>query len=424
MRSKLPEEWTVVNLKELSIKITKGTTPSTVGGQFIDKGISYYRSQCITDQKYLDKEKVVYIDEETNGKLERSQLAENDILFSMAGAYLGKTAIVKKLDLPGNTNQAAAVIRLNHLKVDYEYVYYYLNLKSVINYVNSTSSQSAQPNINLGNIGKINIKLAPKKEQQVIADTLSVLDDKIENNNKINKNLEKQAQEIFRHWFVDFEFLDKNGEPYKSSGGKMIESKIGLIPKEWEVKSLIEIAEFLNGVAIARYKPTKETEDSLPAVKIRELRQGYTDQSSDQCLTSVDEKYIIDDFDMIFSWSGSLLIDIWVGDKAILNQHLFKVTSEEHDQWYYYYWTKHFLDEFIQIAQSKATTMGHINRSHLAEAKVLLPDASTYKEMGKTLSGILNLKMKNQKQNQKLSELRDTLLPKLMSGELRIPLDE
>ncbi len=277
--------------------------------------------------------------------------------------------------------------------------------------------------INKSAIENLTIKLPPLPEQKAIADTLSSLDDKIELNNKINENLEKQAQAIFKHWFVDFEFPNEEGKPYKSSGGEMIDSELGMIPKGWEVKSLDEIADYLNGIAIAKYKPRKETEKSLPAVKIRELRQGYTDDSSDQCLISVEEKYIINDFDMIFSWSGSLLIDIWVGGQAILNQHLFKVTSNQYDQWYYYYWTKYFIDEFIEIARNKATTMGHINRSHLADAKVLLPDLNSYEEIGKTLGMILELKMKKRKQNQALSQLRDTLLPKLMSGEIRIPLD-
>ena len=203
----------------------------------------------------------------------------------------------------------------------------------------------------------------------------------------------------------------------------MVGSELGMIPNGWEIKSLDEIADFLNGTAIAKHKPKTEANETLPSIKIREMRQGFTDDSSDRCLISVDDKYFVNDYDMLFAWSGSLLIDTWVGGTAILNQHLFKVTSDKYDQWFYYYWSKYFLDEFIQIAKNKATTMGHINRSHLSDSKVLLPENKIYKEMSSIFKSILDLKMKNRKQNQTLSQLRDTLLPKLMSGEIRIPLD-
>lgn len=420
MISKLINEWKTKELSDIAEVIDslhRSPKYSEVGYPMIRVG------DLVDGYFYIPKDNVRYVDKETYLDFSKSHEPKyGDILFSRVGTY-GLTSLVKtkqKFCLGQNT----VVITNFQDEIDNNFLYYYMHSNFIQNQVEQSVTGSTQQTISMKSIRELNVNYPCISKQKLIANMLSALDEKIENNNKINGNLEQQAQEIFKHWFVNFEFPDKNGMPYKSSGGEMIESKIGLIPDGWEVKSLIEIAEFLNGVAIAKHKPTKGTEDSLPAVKIRELRQGYTDQSSDQCLTSVDEKYIIDDFDMIFSWSGSLLIDIWVGDKAILNQHLFKVTSEEHDQWYYYYWTKYFLDEFIRIAQSKATTMGHINRSHLAEAKVLLPDASTYKEMGKTLGGILNLKMKNQKQNQILSELRDTLLPKLMSGELRIPLEE
>jgi len=339
----------------------------------------------------------------------------------------GKIAQVDFLDdgeIGFGSTEFLVLRQKNNITVN-DYIYYLVKSPLVVDTaIKSMVGSSGRQRVQNSVFKNIPIALPPLQEQKAIADTLSALDNKIELNNKINKNLETQAQAIFKHWFIDFEFPDENGNPYKSSGGEMVDSELGMVPSGWKIKSLDEIAEYLNGVAISKFKPKQESDETLPAVKIRELRQGFTDSSSDRGLTSVDEKYIINDYDMIFSWSGSLLIDIWVGGKAILNQHLFKVTSDKYDQWYYYYWTKYFLDRFIQIAKDKATTMGHIKRSHLSDAKVLLPDKASYKKMGSIIGNILNLKMKNKKQNQILSQLRDTLLPKLMSGEIRIPLDE
>lgn len=259
-------------------------------------------------------------------------------------------------------------------------------------------------------------------EQKAIAKILSDLDEKIEVNNKINKNLEEMAQAIFKQWFVDFEFPNEEGKPYKSSGGEMVESELGMIPKGWKISSLIDIAEYLNGLAMQKFKPN-ENEKCLKVLKIKELRQGFTDKSSDLCSENIKQEYIINNGDVIFSWSGTLLVDLWGADKCGLNQHLFKVTSNKYYKWYYYYWTKFHLNKFISIAKDKATTMGHIKRSNLSESLVFVPNDSTLKLMNKVMNPIITQVINNKVENKRLEKLRDTLLPKLMSGEIRVPLE-
>ena len=252
--------------------------------------------------------------------------------------------------------------------------------------------------------------------QTAIAEILSSLDDKIELNNKINQELENLAQTLFKQWFIDFEFPNENGEPYKSSGGEMVESELGEIPKGWEIDSLDNIAEFLNGLALQKF-PAESDYEFLPVIKIRELRQRDT-SNSDKASVNVPEKYIIEDGDVLFSWSGSLMIDFWTNGKGALNQHLFKVTSKEYPKWYYYLWTKHHLTEFIAIAESKATTMGHIQRQHLSDAKVLIPDVIF--AFTSAFEPIISKIIDNRIENVQLTNLRDTLLPKLISGELEV----
>ena len=151
--------WQTVKLADLCTVITKGTTPSNIGESFTESGVNYIRSEMITDAKYISPNGMLYISEGTHEKLKRSQLKKNDILFSMAGVYLGKTALLREEDVPANTNQAVALIRLDSSKCNLEYVYYFLNLPETVAKVNTVSGQAAQPNINLKQIGNIEIAL-------------------------------------------------------------------------------------------------------------------------------------------------------------------------------------------------------------------------------------------------------------------------
>lgn len=210
-------EWKAYLLGEISSKITKGTTPSTLGMPFRQSGINFIKAESVTIDGKIDSSKFTFIDELTHEKLKRSQLEVDDILFSMAGVVLGKTAIIEKIHLPANTNQALALIRLIKEIANPKFVKYYLSQRKIFEFINSSTAQSAQPNINLSEIADLKIILPPLPTQTAIAEILSSLDDKIELNNAINKNLEALAQALFKRWFVDFEFpcLPQN---YRFSG--------------------------------------------------------------------------------------------------------------------------------------------------------------------------------------------------------------
>ena len=211
----------------------------------------------------------------------------------------------------------------------------------------------------------------------------------------LNNNLEQQAKAIFSNEFLSLDTL----------------------PEGWKQASLIDIADYLNGLAMQKYRPTAD-ESGIPVLKIKELRQGCCDDNSELCSPSIKSDYIIHDGDVIFSWSGSLLVDLWCGGICGLNQHLFKVTSSKYDKWFYYAWTKHHLDRFVAVAADKATTMGHIKRDELAKAEVLIPNEADYNRIGALLQPIYEMIISNRIENKKLAATRDTLLPKLMNGEI------
>jgi len=300
------------------------------------------------------------------------------------------------------------------------YLYYLLkaNRKTLVNLETGTVYGS----ISRGSISNLRFPFPSLREQQAIAKILSDLDEKIELNNQMNNTLEEIAQAIFKRWFIDFEFPNENGEPYKSSGGEMVESELGMIPKGWEIVSLSNIADFLNGLPLQNYRP-REDEEWLPVIKIRELRNGFTD-STERCTSNIPKGYIAENGDVIFSWSGSLEVVIWSYGKGAINQHLFKVNSEKYPKWFYYFWLLKFLPEFRKIAEDKATTMGHIQRHHLNESLLPVPPQELMDKFGKPIESVFEEAMALMVQSMALSNLRDLLLPKLMTGKIRVSLEE
>jgi type I restriction enzyme S subunit len=262
-------------------------------------------------------------------------------------------------------------------------------------------------------IARLTIKMPPLPEQKAIASILGALDDKIELNRKMNETLEAIARAIFKSWFVDFDPIPGLG-PHK----EWQDSPLGKIPKGWRVGSLDGIADYLNGLALQKYPPENDYE-FLPVIKIAQLRKDST-EGSDKASVNIDPSYVVSDGDILFSWSGSLEVVIWCGGRGALNQHLFKVTSKNYPKWFYYLWTKHYLPDFQAIAAGKATTMGHIQRHHLATAKVLIPPPNLLKAMDTIMSPLIENKIVNSVQSRTLASIRDALLPRLLSGEIRV----
>ena len=316
--------------------------------------------------------------------------AENEVVF-------GSTEYIVMRAIPGHSDPA--------------FIYYLATSPSfrevaIKSMVGSSGRQRVQQDV-LENLELI----LPDYETQVrIGKVLSAFDDKIELNTQINHNLEEQAKAIFKSWFVDFSALEDH-ECYDNNGI--------CVPIGWDISCLSNVADYLNGLAMQKYRPD-DGDDGYPVLKIKELRQGMCDKESERCSSSIEPEYIVHDGDVVFSWSGSLLVDFWCGGDCGLNQHLFKVTSTKFDKWFYYSWTLHHLNEFIAIAADKATTMGHIKRENLQAAVVLIPPKNVYDEIGKLLGPIYESIVRNRVESKRLAQLRDALLPKLMSGEIDV----
>jgi len=347
-------------------------------------------------------EKVVYhiFDE----SLDRYKLSQGDVLIAMTGnhpqAITQVVGDVSKYELKTEAllNQRVGKI-ISKGENDLVFFYYFFKDKETHRYLANQSSGSAnQANISKNDILGLTSEIPEPPEQKAIAEVLSSLDDKIDLLHRQNLTLEQMAETLFRQWFVE-------------------EAK-----EDWKEKPLSSIATFLNGLACQKFPPKNEVE-KLPVLKIKQLRNGFS-EDCDWCTTDVKPEYLIKNGDVIFSWSASLMVKIWDGDNCILNQHLFKVTSDEFPKWYYYLWSKHHLKEFISISASHATTMGHIKRGDLDNAIVLVPIDDEMIEFSEIQTPIIDKIISNNKQLKKLVSMRETLLPKLVSGEIKVSIDE
>ena len=391
---RLEENWGQLGMKyKLSeiMDIIGGGTPKTSKPEYWNGDIPWLSVKDINnDYRYVyETEKTI-----TQAGLDNSStkiLKRNDSIISARGT-VGEIAMIP---FSMAFNQSCYGLRAKESLVDAEYLYYLIKHNVVI--LKKNTHGSVFDTITRDTFDGIEVELPSLQEQKVVASILRDLDDKIEVNNEINNNLEYQARAIFINEFLSLKTP----------------------PDGWKQASLIDIADYLNGLAMQKYRPADD-EIGISVLKIKELRQGCCDNNSELCSPNIKSEYIIHDGDVIFSWSGSLLVDFWCGGICGLNQHLFKVTSSKYDKWFYYAWTKHHLDRFISVAADKATTMGHIKRGELAKAEVFIPNESDYSRIGALLQPIYDLIISNRIENKKLALLRNTLLPKLMSGELDV----
>ena len=289
------------------------------------------------------------------------------------------------------------------------------------------NSDSAVPGLNRNEAHAYKIQLPSLPVQKAVASILGTLDNKIELNRQMSETLEEMAQALFKSWFVDFDPVRAKMEDRDTDLPKhiadlfpdrLVGSELGEIPEGWEVRPIDKIATFQNGLALQKHRPQGE-ENRLPVVKIAQLRSGSAD-SGEWATSEIRPDCIINDGDVIFSWSGSLMVKLWCGGRAALNQHLFKVTSKAFPKWFYLNCIYLHLAEFRTIAAGKATTMGHIKRSHLSDALCVVPNHELLVAVDKFFSPLIEKSISSNLQSRTLSDMRDTLLPKLISGEIRL----
>lgn len=381
-------KWKEYKLSNLCIDISYGYTQSA---SIEEIGPKFLRITDIVPNR-INWDTVPYC-KISKDNFKKYKLEIDDIVIARTGATTGYNKTIKD-NVPSVFASYLIRYKINKELADSSFVGYNLQSNNWYDYVDAISGGSAQPGANAKQLGSFDILLPPLPEQRAIAVVLSSLDDKIDLLHRQNETLEKMAETLFRQWFIE-------------------EAK-----EEWEERSLSSIATFLNGLACQKYPPKNEI-DKLPVLKIKELSSGIN-ESSDWASTKIAPEYFVRNGEVIFAWSASLMVKIWDGQDCILNQHLFKVSSTEFPKWFIYLWCKHHLTQFIAIAKAHATTMGHIKRGDLDAAGVSIPTANEITEMTHRAGPLIDRVITNNKQIHTLTNLRNTLLPKLMSGEVRV----
>ena len=361
-----------------------------------------------------------YIPKQISDQLERSKLNKKCLVLPYVGS-VGDLAIfdatydahlccnIAKIELACNSGYSV------------EFIYYFLKSDYGQKLLLRDIQGAIQKNITMKAIRDVSLPDISIQEQDKIVSILKSLDDKIDNNNQINQELEAMAKTLYDYWFVQFDFPDQNGKPYKSSGGKMVYNQDlkREIPEGWGVDSLWNIANFYNGLAMQKYRPDTNEDDYLPVIKIREMMNGFS-KDTEKARLDIPTEAIVERGDILFSWSATLEVKIWGKERGALNQHIFKVTSDTYPKSFIYFELKSYLKVFKAIAELRKTTMGHITQDHLKQAKIVVPPIDLISKLDAKLQPIMLKQQMLENQNQELTQLRDWLLPMLMNGQVKV----
>ena len=336
--------------------------------------------------------------------------AEDGITLGRSGT-VGLPQLINGRYWPHNTSLFTTDLKGN----DREYLYYLLtNL-----HIDKMKTGSNIPTLNRNDIYPLEVPFETDiQEQRKVSRFLSTIDSKIANNDTLCASLESMSKLIYDYWFVQFDFPDENGKPYKSSGGKMVwnEELKREIPEGWEVGNLYEIADFVNGLACQRYRPVDENH-RLPVIKIGEMHTGFG-PDVEWARDDVSPKNIINNGDILFSWSATLETIIWNKGRGVLNQHIFKVIPKLMNKYYVFQQLSSYIVNFIRMAEARKTTMGHITTDHLKQSRIIIPPLYIAEQYGQIVATIYNKYLECSEENQQLASLRDFLLPMLMNGQV------
>ena len=325
---------------------------------------------------------------------------------------------IQYCDMPFWTVDTLYYTEVNTNLANPYYLYRYLSLLDLSN----LDSGTGVPSMTFDNYYGLKIFLPNIEKQTKIAQILQTLDKKITINRQINQNLEAMAKQLYDYWFVQFDFPNEEGKPYKSSGGEMLwNDKLKRnIPVGWHCGNLFEIAVFTNGLACQKFRP-KDDEVPLPVIKIREMHDGIS-VDTEEVTSNIPESVKVYNGDVLFSWSASLEVMLWAYGLGGLNQHIFKVTSaNDFPKSFYYFQLLDYVDVFKKMAEARKTTMGHITQDHLQQSTIAIPDnkdiADKFEEL---ISPIFKQIVKLQEEISNLIKQRDELLPLLMNGQITI----
>lgn len=431
----MEDEWIQTSVGEITDRVTKGTTPTTLGARFVEHGISFVKVESITEDGRILPDKLAHIDSATDALLPRSRLQQDDILFTIAGT-IGRADLVPSWLLPANTNQAVAIVRPKRGVIDPGFLFYVLRDKSRVKHAQTRVVQSVQANFSLGELSSLEIPLPPLAEQKAIAAVLGSLDEKIELNRRMNATLEAMARTLFQSWFVDFDPIRAKldgrqlGDLDPGTAGLFPDSfqasELGHIPTGWKVTTLGACIGFRSGFS---FKSQDWQESGVPVVKIGSVKPGIIDLSQvsyvSEEIAHQAARYRLSTGDMLIGMTG------YVGEvdfvppstnPPLLNQRVGKFVmpkagTESLAFWYCTTRQPEFR-AFVE-ARSHGTAQANVSGDAIMQFPLVAPVPEILDAFNRECQPMLDRILSNHAESCTLATLRDTLLPKLLSGELR-----
>ena len=392
------------------VTIISGGTPKTSVKEFWDGNIDWLAVADFNSSNRYVSSASKKITELGLNNSNTKMLEKGDLIISARGTV----GAIAQLTKPMAFNQSCFGLRGKKNKLDTDYLYYWL--KNYVDVLLNKSQGSVFNTINLSTFDDIKIELPSIADQRKISNLLTLLDDKIEINNQINQELEAMAKTLYDYWFVQFDFPDQNGKPYKSSGGKMVynpELKRE-IPEGWGVSNLFDAAEVQYGYPFST-DYFNSTGEGVPVIRIRDiLGNDITNYSTEE----VEDKYRINVGDVLIGMDGNFHMNYWIKENCYLNQRVVKVNSDKLPNMV----LKYQIEPFIKLREKSVsrTTVGHLSDKDLKAINVILPKDKCLSSIFEKFESILENIIINQQQNQELTQLRDWLLPMLMNGQVKV----
>lgn len=418
---RIPFEWDVRMIQDVA-EVVSGATPKTKVAEYWDGNIAWITPKDLSNhtERYIYRGDRMITDEglkNSSAKL----LPKGSVLFS-SRAPIGYTAIAAQ-ELC--TNQGFKSMICNQQILDNNFMFYMMNYKK--NEIENIAGGSTFKEVSGKTVKEFKIPIPPLDEQKAIAKVLSDLDEKIETNNKINKKLEEMAQAIFKQWFVDFEFPNEDGKPYKSSGGEMVESELGMIPKGWEVDSLSNL---VKEVITGKTPSTKKSEnygDKYPFVTIPDMHNKVFVTKTERYLSEdghkLQEKKLIPKNSIMVSCIATVGLVSISSEAVHTNQQINSIIPNSIEEVFYFYeYLKLMEDRLKRIGSAGSATL-NVNKGEFEKIKYIYPNSRIINKYNNTVKNIYEKIKLNEIENNRLAQLRDTLLPKLMSGEIRVQID-
>lgn len=356
--------------------------------------------------------------------VEKFELKKDDIVIARTGNTIGVVKYIDK-DIKSVYNNGLIRIKIDD-EFNSKFIYYNLISEDFKSFIYGISAgTSTQPNMKIEHMLQYKINKFSLEEQEKIANILSSLDDKIELNNEMNKTLEEMAQCIFKRWFVDFEFPNEDGEPYKSSGGEMVDSELGMIPKGWEVKVLGDICDVKGGKRLPKGKIVLDEKTEYPYLRVTDITSGYVNMNS---IKYIDEetrekisRYIIEYSDLYISIAGTIGLVGSINkelDGASLTENMARIICNNIEKYYMKLYLNYGEIQHLIKTRAVGSTQPKLPLYVIKDIPVLVPTDKVMNRFKEIIVPLYKSIEENLSNIETIVDIRDSLLPKLMSGEI------